>query len=411
MTVRSPLRVLLGVSGGIAAFKAPEIVRRARACGFDVRCALTAAAKQFVSPLTLEVLSGVNVYQEEYLSPGSGGEELHVSAAQWADVLCIAPATAHILARLSLGLADDFLTTTALVFDGKVALAPAMHHVMWRRETTAEHVERLRRRGVTILGPIEGALASGEIGMGRMVEPEQIVAWLGSVAENGASLAGRTVLVSAGPTHEPLDPVRYLGNRSSGKMGFALAAEAARRGARVVLVAGPVSLPTPPQVERRDVVTAREMQAAVYDVAPQADLIVLAAAVADFRPAKEAGGKIKKKDGAKPPRLELVTNPDILAGLADLAPTAIRVGFAAETEELLAHAREKLKRKRVQFMVANDVSRVDIGFASEHNEVVVLREAGEPVSLERKRKEALAAELMDLFGAALPAPESRGPRT
>lgn len=402
MAPRAPLRILLGVCGGIAAFKAPEIVRRAREQGHTVRCALTPAATRFVAPLTLEVLSGAAVYQEEYLEPGRDGEEKHITAAEWADVLCVAPATAHVLARLSLGLADDFLTTTALAFDGPIAVAPAMHHVMWRQPTTQEHVERLRRRGVEILGPVEGPLASGEVGMGRMLEPEEIVQLLPRLF--GGSLAGRTVLVSAGPTHEPLDPVRYLGNRSSGKMGFALAAEAARRGARVILVAGPVALSTPRGVERRDVETAREMRDAVYAAASDADLVILAAAVADFRPAEESASKIKKELASETPRLELVTNPDILAGLEAKAPSAVRVGFAAETHDLLDHAKKKLESKGVHFLVANDVSRGDIGFASDYNEVVVLRRAGEPLSLGRRRKEELAAALLDLFASALDTP-------
>ncbi|MEA2604270.1 MAG: phosphopantothenoylcysteine decarboxylase / phosphopantothenate---cysteine ligase [Acidobacteriota bacterium] len=394
-----PLKVLLGVSGGIAAYKSAELVRRFRARGHEVRCALTRSAVSFVAPLTLEVLSGWPVYQEEYLAPGGAeGEEAHIAAAAWAEVMCVAPATTHVLARLALGLADDFLTTTALAFTGPLVVAPAMHSTMWEKPSTQQHAETLRGRGVWFAGPVEGPLASGEVGMGRMAEPEAIVAAVEAAAGSGP-LAGRTVLVTAGPTHEPLDPVRFLGNRSSGRMGFALAAEAARRGARVVLVAGPVALATPSGVTRIDVVTAREMEKAVLEHAPSADLVVMAAAVADFRPRRIASGKIKKEDGI--PTLELEENPDILAGLRAVAPRAVLVGFAAETGDLERHARAKLERKGADFLVANDVSRRDIAFESGDNEVTVFRREGEPVFLSRRPKPELAASLFDLFAATL----------
>lgn len=392
------LKILLGVSGGIAAYKSAELVRRLRSRGHEVRCALTRSAVSFVTPLTLEVLTGHPVYQEEYLTATGTGEEAHITAAAWADVLCVAPATTNVIAKLALGLGDDFLTTTALAFAGPVVVAPAMHSVMWERETTRQHIEALRRRGVWIAGPVEGPLASGEVGMGRMTEPEAIAEAI-EAAAGGGPLAGRAVLVTAGPTHEPLDPVRFIGNRSSGRMGFALAAEAARRGARVVLVAGPVSLATPPGVERVDVVTARDMERAVREHAPAADLIVMAAAVADFRPSRTAGAKIKKEKGL--PTVELEENPDILAGLRDVAPRAVIAGFAAETEDLERNARGKLERKRADLLVANDVSRSDIAFESRDNEVTVFRREGEPVFFPRQPKSQLAASLFDLFTATL----------
>lgn len=394
-----PLRVLLGVSGGIAAYKSAELVRRLRARGHEVRCALTRSATAFVSPLTLEVLSGRPVWQEEYLTATGTGEEAHITAAAWAEVLCVAPATAHVLARLSLGLADDFLATTALAFDGPLVIAPAMHSVMWEKPAVQEHLDTLRRRGAWIVGPVEGPLASGEVGMGRMSDPEEIAAAVEGAAGSGP-LAGRTVLVTAGPTYEPLDPVRFIGNRSSGKMGFALATEAARRGARVVLVAGPVRLATPAGVERVDVTTAREMEDSVREHAAVADMVVMTAAVADFRPRHRAPTKIKKEDGVPAP-LELEENPDILAGLRDVAPAAVIVGFAAETRDLERNARRKLERKRVDFLVANDVSRKDIAFDSNANEVTVFRRDGEPLFLSRRPKEELAASLLDLFAGML----------
>lgn len=393
-----PLRVLLGVSGGIAAYKSAELVRRFRARGHEVRCALTRSAAAFVSPLTLEVLSGHPVWQEEYLTPTGSGEEAHITAAAWAEVLCVAPATAHVLARLALGLADDFLTTTALAFSGPVVVAPAMHSSMWEKPAVQEHMDTLRRRGVWIVGPVEGPLASGEVGMGRMSDPEEIAAAAEGAAGSGP-LAGRTVLVTAGPTYEPLDPVRFLGNRSSGKMGFALATEAARRGARVILVAGPVRLATPPGVQRIDVTTAREMEDTVRTHAPAADMVVMTAAVSDFRPSNPAASKIKKEDGL--PVVELEENPDILAGLRDVAPSAVIVGFAAETRELERNARRKLERKRADFLVANDVSRKDIAFDSNANEVTVFRKEGEPVFFSRRPKEELSASLLDLFAGML----------
>ncbi len=396
-----PLRVLLGISGGIAAYKSAELVRRLRSRGHEVRCALTRSAVSFVAPLTLEVLSGQPVYQEEYLAAMGSGEEAHIVAASWAQVLCVAPATTHLLARLALGLGDDFLTTTALAFSGPLVVAPAMHSVMWNQEATQGHVATLERRGVRFAGPVEGALASGEVGMGRMVEPEEIVREIEAAAGGGGGgeLAGRTVLVTAGPTQEPVDPVRFLGNHSSGRMGFALAAEAARRGARTVLIAGPVTLPTPAGVERIDVVTALEMEEAVRAQAPAADLIVMAAAVADYRPVRPAERKIKKEQGLA--AIELAENPDILAGLARVAPAAVRVGFAAETDDLDRNARAKLARKDVDFLVANDVSRSDIAFGSGDNEVTVYRREGEPIFLSRRPKGELAASLFALFTATL----------
>lgn len=394
-------RVLLGVTGGIAAYKAAEIVRRLTGAGAEVRVALSRSARAFVSPLTLEVLSGQPVYGEEYLEENGSGQELHIAAAAWADVLCVAPATAHVLARLALGLADDFLTTTALAFSGPLVIAPAMHFAMWEKPAVQAHVAALEARGARRIGPVVGPLASGESGMGRMADPERIAAAALRATEPG-TLSGRTVLVSAGPTFEPVDPVRFLGNRSSGKMGFALAAEAARRGAHTILIAGPVALGTPPGVERIDVETASEMAAAVAATAPGADLVILAAAVADFRPKAQAGQKIKKERGI--PALDLEPTEDILAGLFRIAPTAVRVGFAAETERLEENARAKLAKKDVHFIVANDVSRTDIAFGRDQNEVVVFSREGEPVPIPRQDKSGVAAALIDLFTRALTPP-------
>ncbi len=405
-------RVLLGICGGIAAYKAVELVRRLGEHDFEVRCALTRSAKSFLQPLTLEVLSGHAVYEQEYLTATGRGEESHIALAAWADVFCVAPATANFLGRLALGLADDFLTTTALGYRGPMVVAPAMHHEMWFHPAVVRNVALLEERGVRFVGPVEGALASGERGMGRFADPLEIAAAVDRAWRRG-ELEGRTVLVSAGPTREPIDPVRYLGNHSSGKMGFAIADEAARRGARVILVAGPVSLPTPVGVERINVETALEMRDALGGQAAVADLIVMTAAVADFRPRRAAGQKIKKERGV--PEIELEANPDILTELADIAPRALRVGFAAETaalagenqeggrdaDEVASAARAKLERKRADFLVWNNVADKSIGFGSEHNEVVVYRRGVEPRTFERRPKSEIAAELMTLFCHAL----------
>lgn len=393
-------RVLLGVGGGIAAYKAVELVRRLRERGFEVRCALTRSAEAFVTPLTLEVLSAHAVYGQEYLTPTGRGEESHIVAAQWADVLCCAPATANLIGRLALGLADDFLTTTALAFRGLLVLAPAMHADMWAHEAVRANVATLERRGARLVGPVEGRLASGEWGQGRMAEPLEIAAALEHHLglEKGGPLAGRRVLISAGPTHEPIDPVRFLGNRSSGKMGFALAAEAARRGAAVTVVAGPVDLRTPPRVERIDVTTALEMRDAVYARATAADVIVMTAAVSDFRPRETAAVKLKKELG--PPRFELEANPDILQGLPAVAPSALIVGFAAETDLAEAQIERKLERKGCHLLVVNDVSRADVGFGAEQNEVRVYRHGEPPVFFGRRPKSELAGDLLDLFETA-----------
>jgi phosphopantothenoylcysteine decarboxylase/phosphopantothenate--cysteine ligase len=279
-----------------------------------------------------------------------------------------------------------------------------MHPAMWSKPSLQEHVRVLRERGVRILGPIEGSLASGEVGLGRMVEPEEIADALDALAGGDASaeLRGRTVVVSAGPTWEAVDSVRFLANRSSGKMGFALAAEAARRGARSILVAGPVALATPPGVERHDVETALEMEGAVRRLAPAADAVIMSAAVADFRPESYVETKIKRHEGT--PEIRLARNPDILASLAEIAPRAVRVGFAAETGVSDTEAARKLAAKRAHLLVANDVSRADIGFGSDLNEVTVHRRDAEPVKVGRRPKVEVAALLLDLLVALLERP-------
>jgi len=392
-------RVLLGITGGIAAYKAPELVRRLRDAGFDVRCALTQAGSHFVSKLALEVVSGAPVFGEEYLDANGSGEELHIRAAAESDLLLIAPATAHTLASLALGLADNFLLTTALAFRGPILIAPAMHAAMWERSSTRRRLHELVDAGIGVIGPEVGPLASGEVAIGRMSEIATLVSAVEQRLKPQGPLVGKRVVVSAGPTFEPIDPVRFLGNRSSGKMGFAIAEAAARAGAEVTLVAGPVALETPRGVERVDVTTAVEMAEAIHRAAAGVDVIVMAAAVADFRPAHPAAEKLKKRLG--PPRIDLVANPDILSGLAAVAPSALRVGFAAETVDLDGEAVRKLSEKSVHLLVANDVSRRDIGFAADENEVAVFRHEGEPVRLAKASKRQIAEQLVALIGEEL----------
>lgn len=389
------MNVLLGICGGIAACKAPELVRELGRAGAAVRCVVTPAATSFCAPLSLEILSGGQVYDESYLRPGVGGVEQHVELAQWADVFLVAPATANTLSRLAWGLADDLLTTTALMVQCPLVVAPAMHAAMWEHPAVRESVAQLRRRGVRVVGPEVGPLASGEIGVGRLAElPTIAAATIASVAQQ--DLRDRQLVISAGPTHEAIDSVRYLANRSSGRMGYALAARAAARGAQVTLVSGPTRL-TPPAVTKLVTVTsALEMRDAVHREASTCDAVVMAAAVADYRP-KEAASTKLKKESSRLDHLELVENPDILAGLFEVAPEAVRVGFAAETEDLLRNAQRKLESKKVHLLVANDVSRSDIGFDSSENEVTVLRASGEPVVFRKASKEQIADRILDLM--------------
>jgi len=341
------VRVLVGVGGGIAAYKAALLVRELMRRGHSVRVVMTPAATRFVGPVTFAGLTSEAPVTDLFAKGTSG--EVHVELASWAEVMVIAPATANLMARLAQGMADDAVTTTRLCFDGRLVVAPAMHTRMWRSPATARNVAQLVADGATIVGPVEGPLASGDVGLGRMEEPDAIA----DVVDGGGDLEGVRLLVSAGPTVEDLDPVRFLGNRSSGKMGFALARRAAARGGAVVLVSGPSGLSTPAAVERVDVRSALEMEAAITARRAGVDAIVMAAAVADYRPASASEDKLKKGDG--PMQLELVRNPDILAGLGEWrqGPRPILVGFALETRDVVAGARAKLDRKRVDLVVAN----------------------------------------------------------
>lgn len=376
-------RILLCVGGGIAAYKALELVRRLRDAGGEVQVAMTAGAQQFVTPLSFQALSG---HPARTTLWDTAAEQAmgHLELARWADRVVVAPATADLLARLAHGLADDLVTTLCLATEAPLSVAPAMNHRMWRHPATQANVGLLRSRGVQVIGPDDGPLAEGESGPGRLAEPEAIVAALagGAVAAPAAAgpglLQGLRVIVTAGPTYEDLDPVRYLGNRSSGKMGFAVAASAARAGAEVVLVAGPVQLPTPPGVQRVDVRSAVQMRQAVMEALP-ADVYIGAAAVADYTPRSFSPSKIKKTGAGQTLTVELVRTPDILSEVASREDAGLKlvVGFAAETDDVAGYARQKLAAKRLDLIVANRVGVPGSGFESDDNAMTAYWNGGE----------------------------------
>ncbi|MCZ6822634.1 MAG: bifunctional phosphopantothenoylcysteine decarboxylase/phosphopantothenate--cysteine ligase CoaBC, partial [Deltaproteobacteria bacterium] len=381
-------RVLLGVTGGIAAYKACELVRGLRMRGHEVRVVATPNALRFVSSLTLQTLSGQAV-RSELFSLNEESEISHIELADWAEVSVVAPASAGFLARIAHGMADDLLATICLAARAPLIVAPAMNVNMYRHPATQANLDRLGKRGVVIVGPDTGELACGWEGEGRLVEIEKV---LGAIEQQLApgTYRDEVVLVTAGPTVEAVDPVRVLTNRSSGKMGFALAEAAARRGAEVILVAGPVALATPYGVERIDVESAEQMREAALQALDRATIVIMAAAVADYRVATRASQKIKRHQ-REALTLELVRNPDILAELVEREGRRLVVGFAAETERVLENARDKLARKGCDLMIANDVSRSDTGFDVDRNEVWILgpgHEDVEPVPAASKREVA-----------------------
>ncbi|MFB0627771.1 bifunctional phosphopantothenoylcysteine decarboxylase/phosphopantothenate--cysteine ligase CoaBC [Streptomyces sp. AB3(2024)] len=389
-------KVVLGVSGGIAAYKACELLRRLTESGHDVRVVPTAASLNFVGEATWSALSGNPASTEVWESVH---EVPHVRIGQGADLVVVAPATADMLAKAAHGLADDLLTNTLLTARCPVVFAPAMHTEMWEHPATQENVATLRRRGAVVIEPAVGRLTGKDTGKGRLPDPEEIYEVCRRVLARGAAgpdLAGRHVVISAGGTREPLDPVRFLGNRSSGKQGYALARTAAARGARVTLVAANTALADPAGVDVVRVGTALQLREAVLKAAADADAVVMAAAVADFRPARYADGKIKKKDGQEPEPVALVRNPDVLAEIsADRAREGqIVVGFAAETDDVLANGRAKLRRKRCDLLVVNEVGESKT-FGSEENEAVVLASDGVETPVLHGPKEVLADVIWD----------------
>lgn len=393
--------IVLGVSGGIAAYKSAYLARELMARGAAVRVVMTPNATRFVGPVTFTGLVGsppiVDVWDPTY--PG----EVHIELADWAHAMVIAPATANTIARLAHGLAEDAVSTTALAFDGPLLIAPAMHFRMWCHASTHSNVRTLEGRGVHVVGPATGKLASGAEGIGRMSEPVDIAHAVEGLFTR--DLEGLRILISAGPTHEPIDPVRFLGNRSSGKMGYAMASEAARRGAKVTLVTGPVSLAAPAGVEVVRVTRAIDMQQAIEARFDDQDAIVMAAAVADFRPEHVASEKIKKVDGESAPNIALVRNPDILAGLGARRAASghahpYLVGFAVESRDVAAFARQKLERKQVDLVVGNPA---DVAFEGDENEAWLV-DATQTIETGRITKRALAERIVSIVGASVKRP-------
>jgi phosphopantothenoylcysteine decarboxylase/phosphopantothenate--cysteine ligase len=384
-------RILLGVTGGIAAYKAVLVARLIAQAGAQVQVVMSPAATRFVGPDTFAALTGRPVRSDVF---EDADQVVHVQMAHWAEVAVVAPATANVLAKLSLGLADDLLTSTLLEARCPLVVAPAMHTGMYEHPATQERLATLRDRGATAVGPVKGFLAAGDEGTGRMAEPEEIFdAVVSAVGGAANDLAGRRIVVTAGPTHEPIDPVRFIGNRSSGRMGFAIAREAASRGAHVTLVSGPVSLPDPPGVDVVRVETASEMREAVLGSAQGADAVVMAAAVADWRPSEIAEGKLKKEAG--PPHLELVQTDDILRELGESRGASVLVGFAAETTNLEEAGRKKLAEKDLDLIVVNEVGREGTGFGSDTNDATILSADGDDVPMRGWTKPELARAICD----------------
>ncbi len=385
--------ILLGVTGGIAAYKACEILRLFDKAGHRVRVVMTRTATEFVGPLTFETLSKAPVLTDAR-PLGENGAILHIHYADEADVFVVAPCTANVIAKLAQGVGDDALSTTALAFTGPVLIAPAMNVNMWNSESVRGNLATLRARGIHVVEPSSGDLACGWVGEGRLAEPPEVVEAVLRVLEVHKDMARLRVLVSAGPTHEKIDPVRYISNRSSGKMGYAVAAAARARGASVTLVTGPVSLPAPEGVRMIRVESAAEMKNAMTVESHDSDILIMSAAVADYRVATPAERKIKKETAEI--EISLVRNDDILAGLGrEKSPGQVLVGFAAETNDVLAFAQEKLRSKNADLFVANDVSRSDIGFSSDQNEVDLLFADGRTVTVGKAPKQRIANAILD----------------
>lgn len=394
--VASAKRVLVGVSGGIAAYKSPDLVRRLKERGCEVRVVMTRGAQQFVTELTFQAVSGNPVHSSLLDADAEAGMG-HIELARWAEQILIAPATADLLARLAQGRADDLLTTLCLATEAPIAVAPAMNRMMWQNPATQENLDKLKQRGVAVYGPGAGEQACGETGQGRMLEPQELANLVLVDQPSLPNMSGLKVLVTAGPTREPLDPVRYITNRSSGLMGYSVAAACANAGATVSLVSGPVKLEAPPGVARQSVETALQMHESVLQQAEQADIFIATAAVADYRAADVAEQKIKKESGQDnaAPTMDLVQNPDILADVARLPDRPFCVGFAAETENLEAYARDKLQRKNLDMIAANRVGE-NQGFDTPNNALTVFWADGEQ-DLPEAAKPKLAQALVELI--------------
>ncbi len=386
--------ILLGVTGGIAAYKSAEIVRGLKKAGSSVRVVMTQSAQEFITPLTLQALSG-NPVSTDLLDAEAEAAMGHIELARWADAILIAPATANTIARLSSGRADDLLSSITLAFDGPIGLAPAMNQAMWKDERTQSNIKNLENKDFSLYGPGSGEQACGDIGLGRMLEPSEIVELFASLFKAG-SLSNKSVLITAGPTQEPIDPVRYVTNRSSGKMGYALAEAAVEAGAQVTLVSGPVNIKPPASCNFISVETAQEMYDAVMHHVSGKDVYIGTAAVADYSPTKVEGSKIKKDGSNESLVLEMKENQDILKTVSDKEDRPYVVGFAAETEDLLKNARKKQEKKKLDLIIANDVSDKSIGFDSEENEVTLITNS-EEVLLDRSSKKKIAKRIVEFI--------------
>jgi len=388
-------RILLGITGGIAAYKAAELVRELRKAKAEVRVVMTQAAQEFITPLTLQALSG-NPVHYSMLDPEAEAGMGHIELARWADVILVAPASADFIARLSQGMGNDLLTTLCLATDASLALAPAMNQAMWRDEMTQANIERLvdlKGKHLHLFGPGEGEQACGDIGPGRMLEPTLIAQYCAQIFDTGI-LAGKEIVITAGPTREAIDPVRFISNHSSGKMGYALAEAARDAGARVTLLSGPVNLPAPEQVQVTRVESASDMLQASLNAQSACDIFIAAAAVADYRPVQVADQKIKKSGDQI--QLSMIKNPDIVATIAQLDNKPFTVGFAAETQDVAEYARKKLVNKNLDMIIANDVSGTNIGFNSDENAVVTFWGESQQ-AFPQMSKSALAKQLIELI--------------
>lgn len=390
-------QILLGVTGGIAAYKSAEIVRRLQDLGASVRVVMTTAAQEFITPLTMQALSGNPVHLDLLDAEAEAGMG-HIELARWADVVLIAPATADFIARLAGGRSDDLLTAICLATPAPIAIAPAMNQGMWHKVITQENLDLLRQRSIFQFGPGEGSQACGDVGLGRMSEPHDIASSVAALFTAG-TLAGKKVVITAGPTREALDPVRYLSNHSSGKMGYAIAQAAVEAGAQVVLISGPSNLPAPDRVQRINVTSAEEMYQQSMAELEDCDIFIASAAVADYRPRQIASQKMKK-GAADSITIELVKNPDIVSAVAAAQPRPFVVGFSAETENLLDNARAKLQRKNLDLIVANDVSDSRIGFNSDENAATLIWPEGEE-ALDVRSKHQLARDLVEFIAAQM----------
>ena len=393
-------KILLGISGGIAAYKCAELTRRLIERGAQVQVVMTKAAKEFITPLTMQAVSGRPV-SDSLLDPAAEASMGHIELAKWADLVLLAPATADLIARMSAGMGNDLLTTLVLATDSPVAVSPAMNQQMYRNVATQENIATLARRGMHIWGPAAGEQACGDVGPGRMLEPMQLV-HLCEQFFQPKLLAGKSVLITAGPTREAIDPVRYISNHSSGKMGFALANAAAQLGAKVTLVSGPVSLNTPAGVERINVASAQEMHDAVMAHAPSHDAFISCAAVADYRPENVASQKLKKTENNDQMTINMVKNPDIVATVANMTEQRpFTVGFAAETNDVETYARGKLMKKNLDMICANDVSVEGQGFNSNDNAITLFWPQGEQ-ALALESKEALSFRILEKMHELMP---------